>query len=295
MSGINISPQTALRCSVVFGCVKVLSETVAELPLKLYRKRPDGGRDIADDHPLHWLLADAPNEWTPASEFKLSMTARWCLDGSAYAFVSRVLAGGNENAPDDMGALVRSLDRLRDELHCHVCAVHHTGKDNARGSRGYSLLHCSVDTEIEVTRDANTGISTATVTKQRDVKTEGSVSLRLRRVQLGIDDDGEPVTSCVVERAEPQPRPAKKLTGAAKIAFDQLCNCLADHAQEIPPSRHVPTGVQGVTLGLWRGYLENAGIVNRKGSPREQFRRVRVTLQDLGFIGVFVWASHRVT
>jgi hypothetical protein len=115
MSGINISPQTALRCSVVFGCVKVLSETVG--------KRPDGGRDVADDHPLHWLLADAPNEWTPASEFKLSMTARWCLDGSAYAFVSRVLAGGNENAPDDMGALVRSLDRLRDELHCHVCAV----------------------------------------------------------------------------------------------------------------------------------------------------------------------------
>ena len=56
MSGINISPQTALRCSVVFGCVKVLSETVAELPLKLYRKRPDGGRDLADDHPLHWLL-----------------------------------------------------------------------------------------------------------------------------------------------------------------------------------------------------------------------------------------------
>ena len=100
MSGINISPQTALRCSVVFGCVKVLSETVGELPLKLYRKRPDGGRDIADDHPLHWLLADAPNE-----------------------FVSRVLAGGNENAPDDMGALVRSLDRLRDQLHCHVCAV----------------------------------------------------------------------------------------------------------------------------------------------------------------------------
>ena len=154
-------------------------------------------------------------------------------------------------------------------------------------------MHCSVDTEIEVTRDANTGISTATVTKQRDVKTEGSVSLRLRRVQLGIDDDGEPVTSCVVERAEPQPRPAKKLTGAAKIAFDQLCNCLADHAQEIAPSRHVPTGVQGVTLELWRGYLENAGIVNRKGSPREQFRRVRVTLQDLGFIGVRMGVTSR--
>jgi hypothetical protein len=43
MSGINISSQTALRCSVVFGSVKVLSETVGELPLKLYRKRPIAG------------------------------------------------------------------------------------------------------------------------------------------------------------------------------------------------------------------------------------------------------------
>jgi hypothetical protein len=118
-------------------------------------------------------------------------------------------------------------------------------------------LHCSVDTEIEVTRDANTGISTATVTKQRDGPTEGSVSLRLRRVQLGIDDDGEPVTSCVVERAEPQPQPrqVKKLTGAAKVAFDQLSNCLVDHAKEIPPSMYVPAGVTRVTLDLWRRYL----------------------------------------
>jgi len=82
--------------------------------------------------------------------------------------VSRVLAGGNENGPDDMGALVRSLDRLRDELRCHVCAVHHLGKDATRGGRGHSLLHCAVDTEIAVARNGNAGIATATVTKQRD-------------------------------------------------------------------------------------------------------------------------------
>jgi RecA-family ATPase len=63
--------------------------------------------------------------------------------------VSRALAGGNENAPDDMGALVRSLDQLRHALACHVLAVHHAGKDLARGSRGHSLLRCAVDTEIE--------------------------------------------------------------------------------------------------------------------------------------------------
>ena len=67
--------------------------------------------------------------------------------------LSRVLAGGNENSPDDMGGLVRSLDRLRDTLHCHVLGVHHVGKDATRGARGHSLLHCAADTEIEVVRD----------------------------------------------------------------------------------------------------------------------------------------------
>jgi HK97 family phage portal protein len=90
---ISITPEVALTCAPVFSCHKVISETIAELPLKLYRTRPDGGRDPAEDHPLFWLLADAPNDWTPISEFKLAMTSRWCLDGNAYTFASRNLDG----------------------------------------------------------------------------------------------------------------------------------------------------------------------------------------------------------
>jgi hypothetical protein len=214
--------------------------------------------------------------------------------------VSRVLAGGNENAPDDMGALVRSLDRLRNELRCHVAAVHHSGKEQSRGSRGHSLLRCAVDTEIEVTREVATGISTATVTKQRDGATEGQIAFRLRQVKLGKDQDGEPVTSCVVE---PVSGPIKntrqgKLSGAARVGFDQLRNCMADHSADLPASAYLPGGTKGVTLTLWRGYLEKAGVINPEGNPREQFRRIRVTLQERGFIGVwddFVWLSHPVT
>jgi hypothetical protein len=215
--------------------------------------------------------------------------------------VSRVLAGGNENAPDDMGALVRSLDRLRDELHCHVLAVHHVGKDKSRGSRGHSLLSCAVDTEIEVVRDDETGISTATVTKQRDGPTEGSVTFKLRGVELGINDDGDPVTSCVVEPAlgtKPVAPKTAPLRGVARVGLDQLRNCMVDHSANIPPSTHVPVGARGVTLDLWRSFLEKAGVINPEGNSREQFKRIRVTLQGHGFIGVwgnFVWLSHAVT
>src|SRR2546430_552041 len=78
--------------------------------------------------------------------------------------LSRVMAGGNENAPDDMGALVRNIDRLRAETNAAVVLVHHSGKDASRGARGHSLLHAATDTEIEVVRDAATKIATARIT-----------------------------------------------------------------------------------------------------------------------------------
>jgi len=112
--------------------------------------------------------------------------------------ISRALAGGNENAPDDMGALVSSLDRIRDELRCHVLAVHHLGKDASKGSRGHTLLHCAVDTEILIEFDEQSGVRTATITKQRDGETGASIPFRLRQVELGLNLDGDPVTSCIV-------------------------------------------------------------------------------------------------
>lgn len=215
--------------------------------------------------------------------------------------LSRVMAGANENSPDDMGALVRNVDRLRAETGAAVVLVHHSGKDASRGARGHSLLRAATDTEIEITRDDATKVVTARVTKQRDHATDGVLSFVLRRIDLGIDQDGDTITSCIVQPADGVGSTTKrpvKLTGAAAVGMEQLRNCLADRAIELPVSDHMPTGIRGVTLTYWREYLEKAGVINPEGNPREQFRRIRVTLQDRGYIGVwddFVWPSHAVT
>lgn len=207
--------------------------------------------------------------------------------------ISRVLAGGNENAPDDMGALVKSIDRLRDEIGCHVLAVHHLGKDQSRGARGHNLLHCAVDTEIEVVRDAATKIATATITKQRDGETGLPIMFRLHPVILGTDADGETITSCVVETARGTPSKAKRpLTGAALIELNQLRNCMAQSVTDIPSSTHVPNGAKGVLVQLWKDYLIQAKTINEDGNPREEFKRIYVTLQERGYIGIwgdYVW------
>lgn len=107
--------------------------------------------------------------------------------------LSRALAGGDENSSVDMGLLVRNLDTLRAATGAHLLVVHHTGKDRARGARGHSILRAATDTEIEV---ADRRI---TVTKQRDLETAWTSEFELEVRVVGLDSDGEPLTSCTVK------------------------------------------------------------------------------------------------
>jgi hypothetical protein len=105
--------------------------------------------------------------------------------------LSRAFAGGNENSPDDMGAFVTNVDRLRVRTAAHVLVIHHSGKDLAKGARGHSLLRAATDTEIEI----QAGM--AKITKQRDGESGASFAFSIQGVAIGTDDDGETVTAAL--------------------------------------------------------------------------------------------------
>lgn len=107
--------------------------------------------------------------------------------------LSRVMAGGDENSPVDMGQLVHHFDAIRYVTKAHVAIIHHTGKDKAKGARGHSLLRAATDTEIEVDS------KTITVTKQRDLEGDIKMYFGLVVVRIGVDGRGHEVTSCYVE------------------------------------------------------------------------------------------------
>jgi HK97 family phage portal protein len=87
-SSVNVTQDVALSCSAVYACVRVLSETVAQPPLILYRR--DGeDRDRASGHPLYWLLHDAPNPEMSAFQWRETMTAHLCLRGNHYSQIDR--------------------------------------------------------------------------------------------------------------------------------------------------------------------------------------------------------------
>jgi hypothetical protein len=117
--------------------------------------------------------------------------------GRKCAFVvvdtlSRAIGGANENAPDDMGAFVRNVDKIRAATNAHLMIVHHSGKDKAKGARGHSSLRAATDTELEVAD------RTIAVTKQRDMEPAKPICFDLVSVEIGKDMKGRPVTSCVV-------------------------------------------------------------------------------------------------
>jgi AAA domain/Bifunctional DNA primase/polymerase, N-terminal len=198
---------------------------------------------------------------------------------------------GDENKPDDMAKFIRAADTLRAAFECAVGIVHHCGVQGGR-PRGHTSLSGADDVQIAVERD-EAGIIITKVEYMKDGDASAPMASLLERVELGTDDDGDPITSCVIVEATSSGKSTVKLSPNAVAALRSLHECLADMGQPAPPSGHIPSGVTSVTLTAWREYLLKHNLINPEGSYREQFRRLHVTLKNAGKIGIWdgnVWA-----
>jgi len=84
-SGVTVTPESAMRIAAVYCCVRLLSETVAQLPIQAYRRRRDGSKEWLPDNPLCVTLARQPNGWQTSFEFREMMMGHLLLRGNAYA------------------------------------------------------------------------------------------------------------------------------------------------------------------------------------------------------------------
>jgi len=92
-SGADVTPRSAMQISAVYCAVRILSETVAQLPLHYYRtERREDGRTKAVreyDSPLYRLLHDEPNPEMTSFIFRELMMVDLCLYGNFYAQIVR--------------------------------------------------------------------------------------------------------------------------------------------------------------------------------------------------------------
>jgi RecA-family ATPase len=160
--------------------------------------------------------------------------------------VSRSIPGGDENAAKDMTLVVSAADQIRDELGAATLLVHHTGKDPGKGARGHSALFAAADTVIAVSDHV------ATVEKVRDGVAGEQFPFALDVIDLGTDQDGDQVTTCVVRHlndSDQKPRKeVQRLTADETLAL----NALREVSAPLAASSTIPGGKLGSTVDEWR-------------------------------------------
>src|ERR1700730_17018720 len=202
---------------------------------------------------------------------------------------------GSESSDEDMTAYVKAGDTLRTAFDCAVVIVHHGGHEGTR-PRGHSSLMGALDAQIAVKRDAADNII-ATVELMKDGSQGDEFASRLEVVEIGIDADGDKITSCVivpVEGLAPQKEKPKKLPAAAAKALKALHEII-DDAGVIPPhDSYIPPTTKAVTVEQWRAHAYKRGLSGsgELKSRQQAFRRAFDQLSENQRIAVsepYVW------
>ena len=164
------------------------------------------GLDLDDIEGLRVILA-APNflEQEDIAEVIAEIKAFGPVSMVIVDTFAQVTPGANENASEDMGRALSNTKILHRALKAMILVVHHAGKDLSKGSRGWSGIKAAADVQIEVLRyDDNS--RELHIEKLKDGQDGLRLPFKLEVIDLGVDADGDPVTSCVAVECDPQPR-----------------------------------------------------------------------------------------
>ena len=87
-SGVQVNQHTALQMSAVYACIRLLSETLAQLPLNIRRRTSDGS-ELATNHPLFNILHNTPNPWMTSFSWRNSVMSHCVGWGNGYSYIIR--------------------------------------------------------------------------------------------------------------------------------------------------------------------------------------------------------------
>lgn len=168
------------------------------------------------------IIEDAPNFLQP-DDAKAIAVQIGKADVIVIDTLSRTMIGGDENTAKDMGQIVSQCKQLHALTGATIILIHHSGKQVENGARGSSVLLGAADAEIRIEQ---LGIDhTITITKQKDGEAGKSWGFTLKQIVIGEDDDGDEITSCVVEQSSviiTKKTKKEKLGGVQKIIMDAL-------------------------------------------------------------------------
>lgn len=224
------------------------------------------------------LIANAPNlmDKLQVNELIVDLQAFGDISFIVMDTYARVMVGGNENDAKDVGMVLAQCAKIHRMTGAMVILVHHSGKDDGAGARGSSALRAAADVEIQVKGDSKA--RGAKVTKQKDGEDGKQYGFRLHTVVLGEDEDGEDITSCVVEHLVNGETlaPSVELKGdIEKATYDMI-------------TAHLDLGATSIRVedlvSQVAETLEFDAAVDKKDRRKERVKRALKTLESKNLI-----------
>jgi hypothetical protein len=237
-------------------------------------------RSELGEAPRFHLIAQPVDLLHPAGDLENLRKAADTIGAKLIALdtLARMMAGGDENGPEDMGRFIANVGALRSYTGAHVAVVHH-GTKNPAGStpRGHGSLIGAADLVVEIAKGAD-GNRTATVTAAKDDPDGGAMGFKLRVIEVGTDQDGDPITTCIVEeQAEPATvsQGGPSLTTNEKIAM--RCFDSAFKADAIPATTGADfTERLVIRADDWRRWFYQEGKPGEdQSTKRKAFNRAK--------------------
>jgi hypothetical protein len=184
---------------------------------------------------------------------------------------------GDENSTKDMMAFIKRVDRIRSEFPGSVAMIiHHTGNTDVDRARGSSSQKAAYDFEMSV----NNG--NLKFPKMKDAPAPDPISFSLHQVELGLGEDGVPITSCVVKygpkATTSQPTDGNQLRGQyAPDAKQTLMQACLSHPQ-------FEDGRYHTDMDTWRSLFYERHP--KCDASAKGFERVRKAFEAAGHISI---------
>ncbi len=262
-------------------------------------RRVQALRDRFGDAPDFHLIAQPVDLLHPIGDVASIIAAAKSVGAGLIVLdtFNRMLAGGDENGPQDMGAMVLHIGEIMRGTGAHVAAVHHATK-NGKTPRGHTSLIGAADAVIEVVK-AEDHARTATLTMAKDDADGLAMCFRLRVIEMGTDQDGDQITTLVVDAADDQATPAARsaLSTSERKARTILADLILAERKPLPIGSGFPTGLSGVSEDRWRAECESRRLSTseKPDSRRAAFRRAYEGLLTQAVVATrdgTVWLTH---
>lgn len=270
---------------------------------------------LREDHDQPFVLLTLPLDLYSSDEDTTKLIAEckhWQAEYPTFPFELLVIdtfaaatPGADENAGKDVGAIRRRCKRIEQELGCAVLLVHHKNASGTK-ARGHTSMFADVENVLDISlvmtgpektavplKDVNgRKVREAVVTKLKDGEDGKTFRFVLESVRLGTDEEGDPITSCVVTRPDmgevEQDEPAEKAAAGARlpkrvyIFLKAITEALASHGiMPAPEGVPVPNNIQVVDFKHVRERFVPQWFGD-EGDPKKRSAAIRQAIKECG-------------